>query len=48
MLYAKYQPSQPSGSGEEISEWFLTYMGMTAILNLRLSPVFVKYCIAII
>ena len=33
MLPAKYQPNLPSGSGEEVIEWFLLYMGMVAILN---------------
>ena len=37
MLPAKYQPYPSSGSGEEKSfEWFLSYMGMAAILNFEL------------
>ena len=48
MLHAKYQPNQLSGSSEELSEWFLPYMGMTAILNFRSSSVFGKSCITII
>ena len=46
MLHAKYQPS---GSGEEVVWMVFTiiYMGMTAILNFRSSPVFAKSCITI-
>ena len=33
MLHAKYQPNWHSGSGEEVVERFLPYMGMAAILN---------------
>ena len=38
MLLAKYQPNLPSGSGEEVFEWFLPYMGMAAILNFGSNP----------
>ena len=33
MLPAKYQPISPGGSGKKSFEWFLTYMGMAAILH---------------
>ena len=48
MLHAKYQPNQPSGSGEEVVWMVLPYMGMTAILNFRSSSIFAKSCITII
>ena len=35
MLPANYQPNQPGGSGVEVIEWFLPYMGMAAILNFK-------------
>ena len=35
MLPAKYQPNLPGGSGEEVIEWSLPYMGMAAILNFK-------------
>ena len=35
MLPAKYQPNPPGGSGKEVIEWFLPYMGMAAILNFQ-------------
>ena len=47
MLHAKYQPNQPSGSGDEVV-CDLPYMCMTTILNFRSSPVFAKTCITII
>ena len=33
MLPANISLKPPGGSGEESFEWFLTYMGMAAILN---------------
>ena len=36
MLQAKYQPNRPCGSGVEVVECFLLYMGMAAILNFEL------------
>ena len=35
MLPAKYQPNPLGGSGKKSFEWFLPYMGMTAILNFK-------------
>ena len=35
MVPAKYQPNRPVGSGVEVTEWFLPYMGMAAILNFK-------------
>ena len=40
MLHAKYQQISPLVLEKKLSEWFLPYMGMTAILNFRSSPVF--------
>ena len=33
MLPAEYQPNPPGGSGEEIFEGFLPYLGMAAIFG---------------
>ena len=38
MLPSKYQSNPPGGSGEEIFEWFLPYLGMAAILNFGSKP----------
>ena len=35
MLPAKYQLNRPGGSGVEVIELFLPYMGMAAILNFK-------------
>ena len=32
MLYAKFRENRPAGSGEEVFEEFLPYMGVAAIL----------------
>ena len=48
MLPAKYQPNRPGGSGENIFECFLPYMGMAAILNFGSKPfqlLFVPQCL---
>ena len=33
---------------KKLSEWFLPYMELMAILNFRSSPIFAKFCITII
>ena len=35
MLPAQYQPNRLVGSGVEVIEWFLPYMGMAVILNFK-------------
>ena len=32
MLHTKFHENRPTGSGEEDFEWFLSYMGVAAIL----------------
>ena len=35
MLYAKYLPNWPSGTGEEVVCMVLPYMGMTVVKHIR-------------
>ena len=35
MLHNKFRENRPAGSGEDDFEWFLPYMGMSAILVMR-------------
>ena len=48
MLHANISQISPVVLEEKLSEWFLPYMGMMAILNFRSLPVFAKFCITII